>query len=175
MNWYKKAKKEECKGWMAVRFPKQIANKIQKWGKDNIPSNILYTKEDHGRETDIHVTIMYGICSDEVELVKEILKDFKSVKIKLGKVGFFKKSDDFDVVIIKIESNDLREIHRKIKIGLNVEESFPIYKPHCCIAYVKNGEGSQFASDDIFEGEELTFNEILFKDNNDVEHFIKGG
>jgi 2'-5' RNA ligase len=172
MNWYKKAKKE-CEGWIAVRFSKDKANKVKQWGRDNITNDMLYTAEGYGRESDTHITVMYGVCSNDVEEFKEIIKEQKPIKAKLGKIGFFCKSDDFDVVIIKIESKDLKELHRKIKIGLEVEETFPIYKPHCCIAYVKKGEAAQFAGETIFEGDEITFNEILFKDNNKKETIVK--
>ena len=88
MNWYKKAKKKECSGWIAVRFSKIPANKIKKWGRENIPDKILYKGEGHGRELDTHVTILYGVCENSKETVEEILKEYKSIKIKLGEVGY---------------------------------------------------------------------------------------
>ena len=169
MNWYKKAKKDKCKGWIAVRLPKTAANEIKKWSKNNIPDNILFKEEEHGRELDTHITIIYGTCENDAEIIKEIVKDQKSIKVELGKVGFFRKNKDFDVVIIKIISNDLHKIHNKIKKELNVKETYPIYKPHSCIAYVKKGEGNKFAGDNFIEGKKLTFNKIIFINNKNKE------
>ena len=172
MNWYKKAKKE-CNGWIAVRLPQKPSKRIQSWGKDNIPNSILSQEEDKGRELDTHITVIYGVCDNSVESVKEIVNSYDSIKIKLGKVGYFKKSPDFDVVKIEIISEDLRRLHEDIKRGLNVEESFDKYQPHCTIAYVEKGEALKFAGDDFIEGEEIIFNKIVFINNKDKEFEIK--
>jgi 2'-5' RNA ligase len=160
MNWYKKAKKAVCKGWVGVNLDKNISKKIQDWGKENIPSSIL---TDDGRETNTHVTVLYGICTEIGEVVKGTLSKEKKAKAKLGKIGCFTNNDDFDVVIVKVESKDLEKLHKRIKEDLNVSLTHDTYKPHCTIAYVKKGEARKYAGNDIFEGKEVTFNEAVFK------------
>jgi 2'-5' RNA ligase len=172
MSWFKRAKKE-CSGWIAVRLPQIPSKKIQKWGRDNIPDSALCTEEGKGRELDTHITILYGVCENSREVVEEIVKEYKSIKVKLGKVGYFKKSPEFDVVIIKIESEDLRRLHEKIKRRLDVTESFPVYQPHSCVAYVKKGEGQNNAGDDFVEGTEISFNKVVFINDKDEEFEIK--
>jgi len=173
MNWYKIAKKNECSGWIAVRLSQAPSNKIKKWGRDNIPDSILCKEEGKGRELDTHITVLYGVCENSKEIVEEVVKEFKSIKVKLGKVGYFKKDPDFDVVIIKIESEDLRRLHEKIKRKLDVKETFPVYKPHSCIAYVKKGEGVKLEGDTFVEGTELTFNKVVFINDKDEEFEIQ--
>ncbi len=173
MNWYKKAKKEKCKGWIAIRLPQKHSNEIEKWGKDNVPNSILCQEEGHGRESDIHVTVIYGVCDNSVEAVKDIIKNYESIKIKLGKVTYFKNSPDFDVVKIEIISKDLKRLHEDIKRRLDVEETHPVYKPHCTIAYVKKGEASQFGGNNFMEGTEITFDKIVFINDKDEEFDIK--
>lgn len=174
MHWYKIAKKQNCKGWMAVRFNKNDAEKVISWGKKNIPNNILYTEEEgHGRELDTHITIMYGICDDDTDKIREIVKNFGKIEVELGEVGYFKNNDKFDVVIIKIISKDLHNLHSIIKKEIKVKETYPIYKPHCCIAYVKKGEAHQFAGDTFVKGNKLQFDNIVFVDNNNKEITIK--
>jgi 2'-5' RNA ligase len=173
MNWYKIAKKNECSGWIAVRLPQIPAKKIKKWGRDNIPNSMLSEEEGKGRELDTHITLLYGVCENSKKEVEEILKEYKTIKVKLGEVGFFRKSPDFDVVIVKIISDDLKKLHEKIKRKLDVTESFPVYKPHCCIAYVKKGEGSQFAGDTFVDGTNITFNKVVFINDRNDEFEIK--
>jgi len=173
MNWYKKAKKEECKGWIAVRLPQSYSKKIKKWGKDNISDSILCQEDGKGRETDTHITVIYGVCDNSVESVKDIAKNYKSIKVKLGKVTYFKSSPDFDVVKIEIISEDLRKIHEDIKRRLDVKESFNKYQPHCTIAYVKKGEAAQFGGDTFVEGTEIICNKIVFINDKDEEFEIK--
>ena len=93
MNWYKTAKKQECKGWIAVRLPESPANKIKSWGRENIPDSILFKEEGKGRELDTHITIMYGVCDNSVEEIKEILEKYKSIKVKMGEVSYFRKNE----------------------------------------------------------------------------------
>jgi len=158
---YIKYAKEKCKGWTAVRLDSSMSKKIQEWGKENIPSEEL---ADDGREDDIHITVLYGICTHNEEIVKTLLKTEKPIKATLGKIGCFINNDGFDVVIIKIDSPDLEELHRKIKESLNVELTHDSYKPHCTIAYVKKGEAKKYAGQDVFCGKKITFNKIIFKD-----------
>ncbi len=173
MNWYKIAKKEECKGWIAVRLSSQPANKIKKWGRDNIPDNILCDNDGKTRETDVHITIVFGVCDNSIEAVKDIVKEYKSIKVSLDKVGYFKSSPDFDVVIVKIISEDLKRLHEKLVRQLDIKETFPIYKPHSCIAYIEKGEGAQFAGDTFIDGTKLTFKEVVFVNNKNEETIIK--
>jgi len=161
MNWFKQAKKEGCKGWTAVRLSSALSSKIQQWGKNNIPSDEL---SEDGRETDTHITLIYGLCTKNREVVKKLLTNEKPIKAKLGKIGCFVNNDGFDVVIIKIESPDLERLHNKIKDELRVEQTHAEYKPHCTIAYVKKGKSRKYAGNTIFEGAKMTFNEVIFKD-----------
>ena len=171
MNWYKIAKKSYS--WMCVEIHKKIANEIQKWGKDNIPDDDLYRPKEFGRELETHITVKYGLTVDNHEMIKGLFKDEKPIKAKLGKIGFFKNSDDFDVVIIKIDSKDLHRINENINNNLNDEDKFNDYRPHCTIAYVKKGKAAKHAGDDIFNGKEIIFNKLIFEDYNDHKTEIK--
>lgn len=181
MNWYKSAKKNNgCSGWLAVRLDKESSNKIQKWGKKYLTEEILYNKKkDNGRQTefglelDTHITVVYGICADSLELIKAALKDQKPIKATLGKVGFFKHPDGYEPLIIKIDSEDLCTLHQKIKQSLCIETTFKEYKPHCTIGYVKSGKAMQFAGDTIFNGIKLIFDKVVFVNNKDEESYVK--
>ena len=172
MNWYKKEKKE-CSGWVAVKLPQRHAKKMQSWGKDNIPYSLLHLKEGKGRETDTHITVIYGVCDNSLEAVNHIVKNYKSIKVKLGKVSYFKNAPDFDVVKIEIISEDLKKLHAEIKRTLDVEETHPIYNPHATIAYVKKGEAAQFGGDTFMEGTEIVFDKVTFINDKDEEIEIK--
>jgi len=161
MNWFKQAKKEDCKGWTAVRLRSALANKIQQWGKDNILSDEL---AEDGRETDTHITLLYGICTKNREVVKKLLTTEKPIKATLGKIGCFVNNDEFDVIIVKVNSPDLEKLHKKIKNDLRIEQTHAEYKPHCTIAYVKKGNARKHAGNTNFEGAKMTFDTVLFKD-----------
>lgn len=169
MNWYKTAQKNECKGWTCVRMDSPTSKKIQQWGKNNIPQDEL---TGDGFETDTHITILYGICTKNRDIIKNLFAKEKPVKAKLGKIGCFVNNDEFDVVIIKIDSTDLERLHNKIKNELNVNLTHDQYKPHCTIAYVKKGKARKYAGENIFEEKSLTFNKIIFKDGSSQKETI---
>ena len=167
MNWYKKAIKEDkCTGWIAVRFNKKESDNIISWGKNNIPDKEIY--KEKGREDDIHITLKYGVCTENLEVIKSLLSSEKPVKAKLGKIGFFKPEKEHDVVIIKIDSPDLEKLNKKVDDSLNTITTFK-YKPHCTIAYVKPGEAKKYSGNDYFNGKEVIFNKIVFKNYKDEE------
>jgi len=170
MNWYKKSQnKKECTGWLAIRLDKKNAKTIQEWGNKHIPENSLFKEDGHGREKDTHITICYGICTDNLSIIKEALGKEKPIKIVLKKIGFFKPDDKYDAVIIKVESKDLEELNKKINYILNVETTYSEYKPHCTIAYVKNGEAMKYAGDTYFNNTEIILNKIVFANNKNEE------
>lgn len=151
-----------------ARFDKALANKVVQWGKDNIPNDIL---SKHGREEDVHVTIKYGLHTENFDLIKTIFKDEKPIKLELGKIGYF-RGDDNDVVLIKVNSDDLVKLNEKICNELQYTDTFSEYKPHCTIAYVKKGEAHKYAGDSFFKGQKITVNKIIFTDKIDNEYKI---
>jgi len=175
MSWYKKAaKKITCKGWTAVRMDANTSKKIQQWGKDNIPAEELNDGGDYGggRETDTHITILYGICTKNRDAVRSILEEEKPITATLEKVGCFVNNDDFDVVIVKVSSPDLERLNNKIADELHVEKTHGEYKAHATIAYVKKGNARKHAGDTVFQGEKIIFNKAVFKDGESEEETI---
>ncbi len=168
-NWYKIAQKKKCEGWLAVRLNKTVSKKIQAWGNKYIPEEDL---AKNGRETDTHITLIYGMCNDDPSVVKASLKDFKPLKAKLKRIGYFENEKN-DVVLIKIESKDLAELNKHLAETFNIKSTYSSYIPHSTIAYVKKGKAHRYAGDTSFDGIELTFDKIIFINNQDQEVEIK--
>lgn len=173
MNWFKLAQKNECKGWLAVRLDKSISSKIQKWGEKYIPEEDLDKTE--GRESDTHITLLYGLCADDPNLIKTALKNTNSVKATLKTVGFFRSNPENDVVIIKVESSDLEKLNKKLTSIFNIHSTHNEYKPHCTIAYVKKGKAAKYAGDTTFNDTKITFDKVVFINNKKEEQEIKLG
>lgn len=158
-----------------VNLPKEVGDKIISWGKKNIKDEDIYEDEEDdskGREDMPHCTILYGLTSDNPEPVKKLLKEERPIKATLGKVSLFEQ-DDYDVVKINVKSPDLHRLHKKLSDNLNNENSFPTYKPHVTIAYVKPGKGKKYSGNKEFEGIELTFDTVRFSSKKEKETYIK--
>jgi 2'-5' RNA ligase len=150
--------------WVALILPKDISEKIIKFG-EKIPDRELYTEEDsHGREDEPHITIKYGILTKDARKVKKLLEDEKGGKIKLNIISSF-ENEKYDVLKISIISPALRRLNKKISDNLECHDSFPDYNPHSTIAYLKCGNAVKYCDKykDEFKNIEVEFNEIIFK------------
>lgn len=152
-------------------FPDDIAEEIRNWCQSNISGDMLAAD---GRENHMHVTVKYGLHTTDFTAVREIFKNVKPIKVKLGKINLF-EADDYDVVKIDVISPELHKLNRIISNAFEVTDTHPKYLPHCTIAYVKKEYGPCFNGLTDFEGREVVLDSILFsgKDNYQVEFKIK--
>ena len=146
-----------------VNLPESIAKKIREWGRQHIASGDIHPEE--GNEDEIHVTVLFGLHDNEPDEVEEALTDEPPVRLTLGKTSIF-ECDDYDVVKLDVESEDLHRINAKLQKHCVYTATHPTYKPHCTIAYVKKGMGKRYAGDDTFAGTELEIGEVLFSNKN---------
>ena len=145
-----------------VNLPEAIAKRVMDWGKENIPDDeISDTDENQGREDNPHITILYGIVDQSPQPVIDLLQGKPQVKATLGKISIF-ENDDYDVVKIGVESDDLAEFQEIIWDEVEHESDYPEYKPHVTIAYVKPGSGSLYSGSTEFEGTEIIFDTVVF-------------
>lgn len=145
-----------------VNLPSDIAKKIMDWGNENIPDEEISNKDENtGREDNPHITILYGIVDDAPHQIIDLLEGKPSAKATLGKVTLF-ENDDYDVVKVSVESEDLHEFQKLLWDEVEHESDYPEYKPHVTIAYVKPGSGSLYSGATDFEGIEMTFDTVVF-------------
>lgn len=137
-----------------IPLPPELAQEVESWGRVHIPEDILCKEEGtQGREDYPHITVKYGINSEDPEEAIELLKPEAPVKYKLGKVSLFKNEDKpFDVVKVEIISPDLHRLNKKISENLKVTDTFPTYKPHVTIAYVQKGKADGLEGNTDFQG-----------------------
>lgn len=122
-----------------INVPFELKKHILLWNKENIQNKDLYHSDHggHGRETTPHITILYGIHSQNDTEIKKLLKNIHSFEIKIGKISKFTNNKDFDVVKFEIHSEKLHELHKKLKLNINNTQSHKEYNPHLTLAYVK--------------------------------------
>lgn len=136
-----------------------------------IPDDDLAAK---GRETNVHITIKYGLHTNDAAAVRDILDGVKSFTVKLGKVSAFyadnqstkdgvkRSGKDFDVLKIDVVSQALHRLNRRIADALEHTDTHPTYSPHVTIAYLKPGTAADYAGSDEFAGEEMVVDKLIF-------------
>ncbi|MHA1814503.1 MAG: 2'-5' RNA ligase family protein, partial [Candidatus Heimdallarchaeaceae archaeon] len=104
----------------------------------------------------------YGFTTTDPEDIKPYLKDIAGLTANIADIDIF-ENKDFDVVILKITSENMTELHNKLD-ELPNNDKFPEYHPHMTIAYVKKGLGKKYKDMDIgdLEGASLVFDEVEF-------------
>ena len=152
----------------------RAARKLRALGR-SIPDSELYVdpKDDsYGRETEPHVTVRYGLATDNPVDIKA-LSELPPITAKLGKVSIF-ETDNYDVVKAEVVSDSIRLANKKVGELVDLPgETFKDYQPHATIAYVKKGEGKKYIGNSSLEGEEVSFSEIELTDRNGKTHKIK--
>lgn len=140
-----------------VDIPEPTRNVMLALGA-SIPDNQL---SSDGREINPHITIKYGISSDNSALVALLVADYGPISFKLGKTNIF-SSDEYDVVYAMVESPDLVKLNKLISDSLNVVNTHPEYVPHATIAFVKPGQGEQYKGISTLDGTNTSVSCIVF-------------
>ena len=146
-------------------IPKEISQEIVEWGVRQINDSDLYTENNLGRELDSHITIKYGIISDDVKQVEKLFKGIKQFKATLGDVKHFSpEGREFDVLTVSVESKDLSDMNGKITKELKCATGLPSdeYHPHITIAYIKKGKCKDLYGNKEFVGKEITIDSVEF-------------
>ncbi len=128
---------------LQVPFEKEVWDNIQSY----IPDEVIYEGDEHGREDDQHVTLLYGLHqSNSDEDVINLVKTFNKVQLTLDTVGFFDSSDEYDVIKFELSDKILNKFNKILRDNVEYTSSFPDYKAHCTICYVKSGEGEKYVN-----------------------------
>lgn len=157
-----------------ILLPTNISSKIIEFGK-SIPDNELYIDPNdpsYGREEESHITVRYGLNTNDDTNLKKAFKGFGAVDGVLGKISLF-NADDYDVVKVEVDSPDLEKANKLVgEIEAVPGEMHKDYKPHATIAYVKSGEGDKYDGNDSLQGLKFSVDSIELRDKDDKLHTI---
>lgn len=113
---------------------------------DKIDEKDLYQPEEdptYGKETEPHVTALYGLHSDisDEDIEKQITK-IKIPKIKVDTISTF-KNEKFEVLKFDVESKDMHKINKRLR-NFPHTNIYTNYQPHITIAYLKKGKSDKY-------------------------------
>ncbi len=153
-----------------VNLPENESKEVLSVGKTLIKDADVYTDENdpsYGREETPHVTVKYGLETENSEEVRKILESEKPFDVTLGKTSIFENADKpYDVVKIDVDSPELHRLNKLISDNAKVTDTFPDYKPHVTLAYVKKGTGKNYVGNNSLEGKKISFDSITFSSKN---------
>lgn len=156
-----------------VNLPENIAKKIISWGKKHIKESDVFKEEENtSREDTPHITIKYGLWTNDVRKVKNVISDFGSFEVTLGEINRFTKNDKFDVLKIQVEGKKLHELNKLLSEKLDNTDKYPTYQPHSTICYIKKGTCLDLVGNKEFAGTKIKVSEILFSAKNGKKEMI---
>jgi 2'-5' RNA ligase len=142
-------------------LPQDIADEIYEWGLKNIPAEDLAAD---GRESDIHVTVKYGLHGHDPFELRDLLFGKDPIRIQLKNISLF-SNDEHDVVKLGVESPELHQFNKLVSDSFEHTDTHPDYIPHVTIAYVKKGLGKKYDGRSDFSGRECLLDSVVFSGN----------
>lgn len=158
-----------------IDLPKTLAQEIMAWGKENITDNDIFVSQSDpsfGREDEIHSTILYGIHSEKPDQIRELMSDQKPISVKLDKIEVFDNPPNFDVVVIKVISEDMTRLNKMFSDEIDHTNKYKNFRPHVTIAYVKKGRGYKYKKIKEWIGREFKINHLVFSSTNGTKDKI---
>lgn len=117
---------------------------------------------DDGIEHESYITARWGLHFQTPSTrLRNALKDFGPVTVTLGKTSLF-TGGDADVLKIDVDSSDLHRLYALVGRIVPTHTTFPVYRPHATIAYVRKGAGKKYAGNTALAGTKLTVDSLLF-------------
>jgi 8-oxo-dGTP pyrophosphatase MutT (NUDIX family)/2'-5' RNA ligase len=120
---------------------------------------------EEGREDTPHVTVRYGLITDDPQAVIDVAKSHGPITVKLGKTSLF-TNPEADVLKLEVASDGLYRLNEALKASIPHTDKYPLYVPHVTLAYLKPGAGGKYVGWAGLDGETATINELIFSDRN---------
>lgn len=162
----KKFEDEEKPGCLMARLNAADAARFYMEVNKLIPESEVDV-ESGGYERDTHVTVLFGFqYGFKTAQLKKFLKEQNPFHLTLGPIGSFKKKDGSGVLKVDVvDSPALHELHHALRKEFKhkVDVTFPDYKPHLTLAYLKAGaKAFDLEGSTKFAGETYRFSELVF-------------
>lgn len=143
-----------------------VAGKITGWAEDNIADDDVYTDPTDptlGRAAVLHVTVRYGLLTDDVDDVAALLQEagIEPFEITLGKTSIF-DADNYDVLKLEVFGNRLFLLNELLGEELTSMDSHADYRPHVTLAYIKKGRGARYANTADLDGVRVPVDRLQF-------------
>jgi 2'-5' RNA ligase len=164
--------KYSCLMWNLSGFYKDLT---LAWGNKNIPDSVLCCDPDDpslGREDTPHVTLKYGIHSQDPRDIINLVNGFGSFLVDFGEISKFEKKGIYDVIKMAVDGKKLRRLNALVSSELKCTDSYKDYNPHITIAYVIPGSCDHLLGKYIFRDAVVKATQLVFSIPNEQKEKV---
>lgn len=117
---------------------------------------------EKGRETEPHVTVLFGYQDCTPAEISYITRDYGDVEIELGDLITFDGDGTCEPLVIEVLSDRLVDLHNALAI-LPHTDTHPNYVPHICVGYLNPGKAEKYVEQgNPLKGEKMTLANLVF-------------
>jgi 2'-5' RNA ligase len=119
-------------------------------------------------ELEPHVTIAASLLTDDVDSVVSFVRDEGPFLVTIGELSVFPADGDrqSDVLKLDVSSDVLNSLHLRLKTAIRNLQTYPTYKPHITLAYMRPGTASKYAGRCALTGQRFYVSDVVFSDSN---------
>jgi 2'-5' RNA ligase len=157
-----------------LNLPPEVAKEVEGLARF-IPEEDL---AEGGRETEPHVTVKYGLTTNDPAEVARVLADQPPITVTMGRTSHFANVEDgtADAVKVDVDGPELRALNKRIAEAVDTPgDTHKDYKPHATIAYVKPGLGTKYDGDTTLEGTQVVIDRLVFSGKDGQKYEIPLG
>jgi hypothetical protein len=160
-------------GCVMANLSAREAAPINLWRDKRIPDDAL---TDDGKEPNLHVTVKYGLTSDDPSPIEAIAAGITTpITADTGDIMRFTTHPDYDVLVVSIVSPDLVGLNAAVKAATPCVDTFPVYIPHMTLAYVKKGALPHLDGNSDLAGHHFAFRTLEFSTADKKQIWIHTG
>ncbi len=128
--------------------------------------------DEHAGPDFPHITIKYGLHTDDPDEVRAAFAGESPVSITLGETSVF-ENEDGDVVKIEVDGKQIRRLNARLSERLRHTTTHADYMPHVTIARVRSGLGEKYAAKlSALRGKSIAFDRVSFSNRYRVKTSI---
>jgi 2'-5' RNA ligase len=160
-------------GTTQVDLPSEIAAKLTALARSFDPEHLGDVK---GIESRPHITVRYGLTSDDHEELTQALSKVPAFEVMLGKTFSFPatiNSDGFAPIVVKVFGAELYDLNVVIEDSVECKTSDFDYLPHATVAYVLPWHAESYVGRTELEGESFIVDRVQIIDKDGAEIEVK--
>jgi hypothetical protein len=137
--------------------PEAVACLLLAFARSALPADDL---AGEGVEPVPHLTVLYGIQSDDPEPLAELCREFPPAEVVLGRTCVL-GAGRWDVLVVEARSYDLWDVRREAEKVVRWRDSLG-FRPHVTLARMRRGAAARWAEDPRFHGLRFTVPALTF-------------